>query len=505
MAENFRVELSESEKKRRDEVIAAAEAHRTGAGDDLRRHYQDGSLATHCAKGLLKADPFDRLPLLSANYQHWAEDVEAWFLCFQTRKGFHWPRPDMVGAPYSRAYLEEFYRETEAEKTKREEGQAKYAAKFGIMPAENQAEVADLNVEDVGEDDVDVPVRWEDKDGVVRNIERSSPDVSHDMWEKLFGDNLWPKGCTPFEVLVPGNIDPEVVLAPAEGLTDLLFELWEIFSPASPWCVRVFARYRRDPSARFGIRMWVSLDWPSDQDIDNISWQRQLYYATLCLLTWYRKLLRGEQVNLLADIQARNEWEFSQHQVVFDNIKIRLAAIDEQRQAIGSVEGDEAAMRALSEKQQITIGALAMANVGRRIKSTTDPATQLRLLCEVVEKGLIPLPLSFDNRHIAVYDAAKILLANSVIAALQAPGSTMDKMLDIDQFLQLGANDPWHKVLPAGSRFEVIRDLIQLHGAEETQSTVQEYLRRWSSLKDMHEYTDQGTHEVNLIHQQTSL
>ncbi|RWA03100.1 hypothetical protein EKO27_g12002, partial [Xylaria grammica] len=114
-----------------------------------------------------------------------------WYL-LGTVDGFHWPELACLGAPYSRAFLEEFYLETEEEKKEREEERARYAKKFKFsLPApRDQAKAADPNNADDDDDDDDnddddereIPSRWLDDDGVWRPADpptRRPADHSH--------------------------------------------------------------------------------------------------------------------------------------------------------------------------------------------------------------------------------------------------------------------------------------------------------------------------------------
>ncbi|TGJ84471.1 hypothetical protein E0Z10_g4298 [Xylaria hypoxylon] len=490
MDETIRVELLDNEKKRRDEVIAAAEKHVKGVGDRLIEYYKGSKLATHCAKMALNDKMLGQYPLLSADYQHWLEDEQVWLWVFKNRDGFKWPMPKRMGAPYSSIFLEEFYRETEAKKEKREQDQSRYAATFPgtTREAPNQTEEANSDDETNAGGDLETPIVWEDN-GAMVPIEHSSIDQSVDVWKKLFGANHWLKGCLPFEIPVPRHMDPQAVLASPDELPELMFQLWEMFSPAYPWCIRVFARCRKDPSARFGLRMWVYIDWPASQNVENTSWLRHLYYATLSLLEWYHKLLQGEQVHILEAINSLNELEFRQHQTLFNNIKIRLGIIAERNQAAGSIEGGKAVIRALRRKQQVTIGAIALTNVGRRMKSTTDHDKQLELLVQVIDNGLQPLPLSLDGRRLAVAGAAKTVLAGMVHAVLGAADSTRLKMRNVGRLLKIDVNDAWGKVLPIGSRFHVVQGVIRQQEADlEDQQLIETCLKIWSSMNDVCEY-----------------
>ncbi|KAH8164703.1 hypothetical protein CIB48_g3553 [Xylaria polymorpha] len=476
MEPDIRVELLPDEKKRRDEVIAAAEKHRKWAGEKLEEYYKNGKLATYCAKLALNDKQLRKYPLLSADYQHWLEDQQAWAMVFKTQDGFRWPMPNMMGAPYSRAFLEAFYEETETDKKKREQEQARYAAVFPdtMREAPDQAEEADLD--DGTDADTDIPGRWIDN-GTLVPLEHSDFEDSFEVWKKLFGANRWAEGCLPFEIPVPEHMDPQVVLAAPDDLEELMFQLWERYSPAYPWCIRFFTRYRRAPSARFGLRMSVYIDWPAGQDIRNVSWLRHVYYATIRLLGWYHKLLRGEQVHILDDIDAQDEWEFQQHQKLFDNIRIRLA-ISQRDTGLDSIECDKAAVRALQHKQQVTIRAKALVNVEARMNSTTDPDKQLELLVQVVEDGLKPLPLSLDDRRLAVAGAAKTVLAAVVCAILESADDTRVKMQNVGLLLKIDMDDAWEKVLPIGSRFRVIQDTIRQHATDaEDRLIIEEYLK----------------------------
>ncbi|KAI0454094.1 hypothetical protein F5B21DRAFT_514870 [Xylaria acuta] len=433
MESNLRIELLEDEKKRRDEVIAAAEKHRKGGGDRLREQYETGRLATYCARLALADKVLGKYPLLSADYQHWLEDEQAWLAVFKTRDGFEWPAPKKMGAPYSRAFLEAFYQETEADRERRRQEQARYAA----------APRGPIRTMANADDDVETPQTW-NHDGVLVPVEHSSIDNSVDVWKKLFGANVWLKGCVPFEVPVPKHMDPQAVLAAPEDLPELMSRLWGRFSPAPQWCVRFFTRCRPDPSAR--------------QDLGN-----------------YHKLLRGEQVHFLAEIDSQSKWEFQQHQKLFDNIRIRLDAIARRNEGADNIEGNKTAVRALQRKQQVTISSVALNNVEVRIKSTTDPNKQLEPLVQVIEDGVRPLPLSLDDRRLAVAGAAKTVLAAVVRATLGAADNTRLKIRN-------------KKVLPIGSRFQVIRNTIRQHTSDvKDRYIVDECLKVWSSVKNIYQ------------------
>ncbi|KAI0868146.1 hypothetical protein GGS24DRAFT_507079 [Hypoxylon argillaceum] len=497
MASFVRVELLENEKKRRDEVIAAAEKHRKGAAEKLTQLHNSGKIATFCAKLALSRVSLAPYPLVSADYQHWLEDEQAWISVFKTRDGFHWPPPPPFGAPYSRAYLEAFYEETEEEKKKRIQEQERYAATFpttttGEGEEPSHAEVIDDSEDDEAnwDDNVETPTAW-DNNGTMTLVEHSHIDDIFAVWTTLFGSNVWPKGCQPFEVPIPKHMDPKAVLAAPEDLPALMFQLWQRFSPAEPWCIRFFTRYRKDPSARFGIRMWLFIDWPAKQDHHNESWLRLVYYATICLFSWYHKLLQGEQIHIMDDIKSRKKWELQQHHNMFNNIQIRTALNAQQKQAANAIEGDKAVTRGLYHKQQVTIKSLAFSIVERHVKSTADPDKQLELLVQVVEKGVRPLPLALDDRRLAVAGAAKTILAGAVLAALQkADGTIETRMSDVSKFLVVGTEDAWEKVLPLGTRFDVVCDMLRQHATDpEDQPFLVDWITRRSFMNDSNEYS----------------
>ncbi|GAP90344.1 hypothetical protein SAMD00023353_4900880 [Rosellinia necatrix] len=489
--EHFRVELLENEKQRRDEIIAAANNHKAGMGDRLLIRLNNGEWAAFCAKMALKDERFRKYPLLSADYQYWLEDLHSWLAVFKTRDGFTWPEPKTTGAPYSRPFLEAFYRETKAEKEERERNQARYAAHFPDAAAPGDLHQAGVAEEAVTDQDIRMPARWDDN-GTLLPVEHSTMDDCVEVWKGLFSPNIWPKDCVPFEVPVPEHMDPQAVLAPLDDLDELMFELWRRFSPASPWCVRFFTRCRRDPSSRFGVRVWVFIDWPAGQNLQNVSWRRHLYYATMCLMTWHHRLLRGEQVHILESVDAQSELEFQQHQTLFRNIGIRLRAIAEyQQQSVGSAEGDAAVTQALYDKQQRTITSLALGGVDHHMSSTSDPIKRLGLLVQVIDRGMEPLPLTLDGRRLAVASAAKTVLADVARALLGTSDSAQTKMRNIGQLLRVDPDDDWEKVLPVGSRFRAIRGLVQRYAIDSgDRSRVEKCLMIWSAVKDVCEHSD---------------
>ncbi|KAI0107901.1 hypothetical protein GGR51DRAFT_559238 [Nemania sp. FL0031] len=466
MESSFRVELLEDEKKRRDEVIAAAEKHRKGAADAITKRFENGVIPSFCAEILLNDKDIGKYPLVSAAYQHWLEDYHAWFSIFKTKDGFNWPKPDKFGAPYSRIFVEKFYKETKDEKDKRTEEQKRYTKAFPntAEAGPSQAEADDSDNDANWENSVMVPNAWR-KDGILTPVEHSSFQDGYNVWTKLFGNNLWPKNCEPFEIPIPKHMDPQVILAAPEDLPELMFKLWKEFSPGEPWCVRIFIRYCQDPSARFGIRMWLLIDWPATQDLENISWLRHVYYATLRLYSWYDKLLRGEQVHILKEIVSQNEWEFGQHHSVFKNIRIREAVNAQRSQAKDDTEGDKAVTRALHRKQQVTILALAFRGVEERMEATPDPDQKLRLLLEAV-------------------------LANAVHAALGADNETIEtRMSEVSEYLTQQANSVWGKLLPGGIRFEVTREVLQQYKFDvEDQAFIAQWFEARSFIKNDNEY-----------------
>ncbi|KAI0414995.1 hypothetical protein F5X98DRAFT_389335 [Xylaria grammica] len=487
MAQNFRSELLENEKRRRDEVIAAAERRQRGAGDKLRQLYGDGTVATYCALAAVNDPVLGKYPLLSADYQHWREDREAWISALGTVDGFHWPEPACLGAPYSRAFLEEFYRETEEEKKKREEERARYAKKFNFsLPApRDQAKAADPDNADDDDDDREIPSRWLDDNGVWRPADHSDLDEAIVVWKELFG-RLWIEGFLPFEVPVPTHMDTTALLAAPEDLEGFMLDLWRTSSPHAPWCLRLFARVKKDASARLGVRMSVYVDWPPTQDTTNEMWRHIAYYTTMTLFQWYHGVLRENQVNLRDFMRGQRAKEFQQHQTLLQEIQVVSGMIDEQN---AQIEGSGAADRALCRKQRKTIGAVALANVKRRMASTDDRDKQLELLAKVVESGLSPLPLSIDDRRLAVSAAAKTVLAGMAGAALNAADNVQAKMRNVGRFLRVDGGDAWEKVLPIATRLRIIRDLVR-QGAPEHRDQLEAFLGIWSSKEQVLWYSD---------------
>jgi hypothetical protein len=78
MEPNVRVEMLPEEKKRREEVLAKADRNKPGAAAALQKQFDKGKIQTFCAKGLLNNERIGKYPLISANYQHWVEDEQAW-------------------------------------------------------------------------------------------------------------------------------------------------------------------------------------------------------------------------------------------------------------------------------------------------------------------------------------------------------------------------------------------------------------------------------------------
>lgn len=77
MASSFRTNLLKHEMARREEVISAAEKLTPGKGDAFRRMYQKGDLQRRCAAKILSEET-GKLPLVSADFQHWYEDLHVW-------------------------------------------------------------------------------------------------------------------------------------------------------------------------------------------------------------------------------------------------------------------------------------------------------------------------------------------------------------------------------------------------------------------------------------------
>ncbi|KAI1127144.1 hypothetical protein F5Y10DRAFT_293142 [Nemania abortiva] len=500
MASPFRVELLEEERKRRNEVIAAAEQICTGATQSLEGVFRAGKLQRFCAERMLEDRDIGRYPLASANYQHWLEDKHAWIAIFKTEQGFNWPAPDKLGAPYSLTFLQVLYEETEEEKKKRTEEQERYVAAFPNTMGQgpSHAMVDDSDDDANWDNNVLAPTTW-NNNGVMIAVEHSSIDVMHGVWTKLFGDSPWPKGCRPFEIPVPKGMDPEAILAAPEDLEGLMFQLWEAFSPSEPWHIRFFARYRKDPSARFGIRVWLYIDWPATQNVQNISWLRSVYHATLCLFRWYHKLLRGEQIHIIKEMNSVNELEFGQHHSLFKSLKVRETLNAQRKDAANAINGDKTVTRAMHHKQQVDLLAIAYGAVEARMKAATNPDRKLQCLVRVVRDGMKPLPLSLDDRRLAVADAAKTLLADGVRAALDADNTIETRMSVVARFLTQGTEGTWEKVLPLGIRFEVVQDVLRQHVADvEDQPFVTNWVSARLFMRDNNEYPPVSDADVSI-------
>ncbi|KAI0440649.1 hypothetical protein F4803DRAFT_577441 [Xylaria telfairii] len=225
----------------------------------------------------------------------------------KTRDGFEWQMPKMMGAPYSRAFLEAFYEETETDKNKREQEQARYGAAFPDTMREEPNQAKGANLGDDTDVDTEIPGRWTDHSGALVPLEHSNFEDSFEVWKRLFGTNSWPEGCLPFEIPVPEDIDPQVVLAAPNDLSDLMFNLWERFSPAYPWCFTSTGQPVRTSEMCRGYGTCTTQQSVSLGGTISCSGE--------------------EQIHILEEIDAQDEWELQQHHKLVDIIRIRLDAI----------------------------------------------------------------------------------------------------------------------------------------------------------------------------------
>ncbi|RWA03503.1 hypothetical protein EKO27_g11603 [Xylaria grammica] len=257
-------------------------------------------------------------------------------------------------------------------------------------------------------------------------------------------------------------------------------------SPHAPWCLRLFARVKKGASARLGVRMSVYVDWPPTQDTTNEMWRHIAYYTTMTLFRWYYEVLWGRQVNLRDFMRGQKAEEFEQHYTLLKDIRMALDTIEERA---AQIEGSGAADKALCHKQGVTIGALALANVDRRMASTDDRRRQLELLVRVVNHGIAPFPLSMDDRRISVSAAASTVLEGMAGAVLDVADNIRAKMRNLGQFLRVDEGDAWEKVLPIATRLRIIRRLVRQRPPED-RDDLDEFLGIWSSKERMLGYSD---------------
>ncbi|KAI1812521.1 hypothetical protein GGS20DRAFT_591630 [Poronia punctata] len=306
MDQVFRVDLNEEEKKRRNEVVASFAKKRPEQVSSLLGAYKR-AVPQAVVRRLSR---LEKLPRISASYQFWFEDKLVWETYNLNRQQFPWPAPDKHGPPFSLTYHEAYIKKEDPH----------------TLP-----EVQQSSVSGQAEDSKEKSDDWADAEAipetwpVARSVAgpgitnaHANTDESRQIWVQLYPGYLWPAGCLPFEVPVPINMNPRLVLAakPKE-LESLMLELCKRFSPHEPWCIRFFAKSKVDPKAPYGVRLWVRIDWPDFIDRSNQTWRQLLYRAGVYLMKWYSRLLDGEIVHILNDLETSRIMEWDQHHTLF--------------------------------------------------------------------------------------------------------------------------------------------------------------------------------------------
>lgn len=85
------------------------------------------------------------------------------------------------------------------------------------------------------------------------------------------------------DIYIPGDIDTNVVLGPEDQIADCLTGGWSIPGGKEPWPLRLYARLRKDPKAKFGIRASLFVDWSQGQDLSDPYWKQGVYIAVVTL------------------------------------------------------------------------------------------------------------------------------------------------------------------------------------------------------------------------------